>query len=355
MLPAGEPSGEMDDFPRRHLSFAHRRTWAILLAGGEGRRLSPLVEQLHADHRPKQYATIIGTRSMLQHTHARALRHAPADRIVAVITEGQERWALEQLPDLPPRNVLVQPQSLDTGPAVLLALAHILEQDSDADVLLLPSDHFIFPEPALTQPIAGAIAALGETGAEPIILLAARPTGPRQDMGWILPGEMVRRKPSLLLRVRRFVEKPPREAAESLYASGGLWNTFILAAGAGAMHRMIERHRPAAAAGVSRYMSLRRQGGRKRELDAAFERIEPFNLSTQVLQREAGALLAAPLSTVRWNDWGTPQGIQESLESLGWSHKFTARVSADELLSARARSSPAAPALAGQGLWEAPS
>ncbi|MEK6711003.1 MAG: sugar phosphate nucleotidyltransferase [Nitrospinota bacterium] len=305
----------------RPVPSAGGNTWAILLAGGEGKRLSGLVERIHPDHRPKQYATIIGTRSMLQHTYARALAHAAPGRVLAVITEGQERWALSQLPELPARNFLIQPRGLDTGPAVLFALAHILEREPDALALLLPCDHFIFPEPDLRRPIAEALAAIRETETGAAVLLAARPTGPRCDVGWILPGETVRKTPSLLKRVLCFIEKPPREVAESLLAEGALWNTFIMAGRARGLHRLIEKRRPEAAERMARYLALRREDAWRRELDQAYGKITPFNLSSQVLAREPEALLVAPLGAVEWNDWGTPEGIQETLASLGWSHR----------------------------------
>ena len=312
---------------------AEGRAWVILLAGGEGQRLSCLVGRLHADRRPKQFATIIGTRSMLQHTYGRALAHASPDRILAVITEGQERWALSQLPQLPTRNFLIQPRGLDTGPAVLLALAHLLERDPDATFLSLPTDHFIFPERELRRSVARAFSALQEAGEESVVLLAARPAGARSGVGWILPGAPVPRSPSPLHRVARFVEKPPLEAAEALLAEGALWNTFIMAGKARAMHRLIGKRYPGAAGEVSLYLALRREGAWKRELDRVFGRIEPFNLSTQVLEREADSLLMAPLGGVEWSDWGTPLGVWESLLSLGWRHKFSARSAAGNALS----------------------
>ena len=42
--------------------------WAIVLAGGEGVRLRPLVRQLCGDERPKQFAKIVGSKSLLGHT-----------------------------------------------------------------------------------------------------------------------------------------------------------------------------------------------------------------------------------------------------------------------------------------------
>jgi len=40
----------------------------IVLAGGEGLRLRPLTRRLYGDERPKQYAAVVGARSMLRQT-----------------------------------------------------------------------------------------------------------------------------------------------------------------------------------------------------------------------------------------------------------------------------------------------
>ena len=42
--------------------------WAIVLAGGQGIRLLPLVRELYGDERPKQFARIVGTKSLLRQT-----------------------------------------------------------------------------------------------------------------------------------------------------------------------------------------------------------------------------------------------------------------------------------------------
>lgn len=45
-----------------------RYLWSIILAGGNGERLRPMVQSWLGQPRPKQYCTFLGTRSMLEHT-----------------------------------------------------------------------------------------------------------------------------------------------------------------------------------------------------------------------------------------------------------------------------------------------
>jgi len=46
--------------------------WSIVLAGGEGERIRPCIQQWLGYSVQKQYCTFVGTRSMLQHTWDRA-------------------------------------------------------------------------------------------------------------------------------------------------------------------------------------------------------------------------------------------------------------------------------------------
>jgi mannose-1-phosphate guanylyltransferase len=42
--------------------------WAVVLAGGEGMRLRPLVRQVFGADRPKQYVRLLGPRTLLRQT-----------------------------------------------------------------------------------------------------------------------------------------------------------------------------------------------------------------------------------------------------------------------------------------------
>ena len=44
------------------------RLWSVILAGGEGQRMRALIQRWLGSHKPKQYCTFVGNRSMFQHT-----------------------------------------------------------------------------------------------------------------------------------------------------------------------------------------------------------------------------------------------------------------------------------------------
>src|SRR3989454_11877667 len=85
------------------------RVWSIILAGGDGERLRPLIQRWLGCHKPKQYCAFIGTRSMLQHTLDRADRlTAPVRRFMICAWEHRQE-ALLQLKGRPPGTVILQP------------------------------------------------------------------------------------------------------------------------------------------------------------------------------------------------------------------------------------------------------
>ena len=94
--------------------------------------------------------------------------------------------------------------------------------------MISPSDHFIFPEGRFLGEVAYAMRA-AEKLATRLLLLAARPTAPETDYGWIQPGDDLTRFGARPVRaVRAFLEKPEPALAELAYRSGALWNTFMM-------------------------------------------------------------------------------------------------------------------------------
>ncbi|MBE9010152.1 NTP transferase domain-containing protein, partial [Pseudanabaenaceae cyanobacterium LEGE 13415] len=88
----------------------------IILAGGKGERFWPLSRK----HRPKQFLCLDGSgRSLLQTTADRLLETAGGWNNLWVVTASHLADGVrEQLPELPPENILVEPEGRDTAPAV---------------------------------------------------------------------------------------------------------------------------------------------------------------------------------------------------------------------------------------------
>lgn len=93
-----------------------RRTWVVVLAGGDGERLRFFTERWLGRHVPKQYCTFVGTRSMLEHTLDRALQVSAPECIVTVMGRSHVGLPIPQHPALSKGRVVLQPANRDTAP-----------------------------------------------------------------------------------------------------------------------------------------------------------------------------------------------------------------------------------------------
>lgn len=200
-----------------------RRRWAIVLAGGEGMRLRPLVRRLFGDRRPKQYAPLVGPASLLRQTLDRVALLMPPERTVVVRQEQHIKYVAPELAESLTLNVLFQPADRGTGAGVLFPAQWISQRDREASVAVFPSDHFIKEDGVFMAHVAELMAFV-ERSPEWLVLMGVQPTEPEPEYGWIKPGEELGETTAgSISRVRRFREKPDAETAEASSAGTGLW------------------------------------------------------------------------------------------------------------------------------------
>jgi mannose-1-phosphate guanylyltransferase len=281
-----------------------RKTWAIVLAAGEGTRLRQLTGHPGGSI-PKQYCSLAGGRSLLQATLARAGRLAPRKRIVVVVAEEhREHWSV-QLAGLPPGNVVVQPVNRGTAAGLLLPLLAVLERAPAARVVFLPSDHHVGREDVLEASLRIALDALDEPDAG-VTLLGIHPDAPEPGYGWIVPA----RGPELLRRVACFVEKPEAPLAERLQAQGAVWNSFLMAGAGAAFLELYRRRVP----GLVERMEAAR--GDPDALRALYATLGTSDFSRELLQGSEPDLRLAVVPACGWTDLGTPERVAACLAAL---------------------------------------
>jgi hypothetical protein len=71
--------------------------WAIVLAGGDGVRLQPLTRRLYGEPRPKQFAALIGTRSLLRQTLDRVALSIPPQQTVVVTRRAHAHYTAREI------------------------------------------------------------------------------------------------------------------------------------------------------------------------------------------------------------------------------------------------------------------
>ncbi len=207
--------------------------YGVILAGGKGERLWPLSREAL----PKQFLEI-QKKSLLKHTYDRLIQLISPEKISIVTTQAQSALIEHHIPTV---NLIVEPFSKNTAPALLLSCLTIAQQDPQAVVLFCPADHYISDQDAFLKTLQQAIAQSHE--AQQITLIGIEPTYAATGYGYIefdvakamseqgLGTSSRRSFNEGGLPIIRFHEKPSAAVAQEYIELGNmLWNIGIFCA-----------------------------------------------------------------------------------------------------------------------------
>ena len=291
--------------------------WAVVLAGGEGVRLRPLVRRVCGDERPKQFVPLLGPRTLLRQTLDRVGLVTPPERTVVVGLESQGRYLAGEFAEGPGPHLLKQPADRGTAAAVLFAAEWIEARNPGATVVFLPSDHFIPEEGEFMERVA-EVARFVERQPEWMVLLGAEPTEPETEYGWIEPGESVGAAGAgPVYRIRRFQEKPSNEVAEGLFTKGCLWNTFVFVARASVVLAAGRECVPSMADRLARLSAFWGTEHERWAIRQAYALAPTANFSRSILEACSQPLAVVKMPGLTWCDLGSPGRVLKTMAGFG--------------------------------------
>jgi len=279
----------------------------VILCGGSGTRLWPLSRRSY----PKQFSRLMGEESLFQATVRRVQGEGFAPPLV--ITGEDFRFIVtEQVAAIEKaaRATLIEPQPRNTAPAILAAALWLAQDDPEALMLVVPSDHVIPDAEAFSEAVTAAAPA---ARAGTLVTFGVAPNRAETGYGYLRlsdGADAASRSPQPLAG---FVEKPGPEEASRMLAEGGyLWNAGIFLFSVKSLIAAFEAHAPdlveparAAVAGGRSDLGFTR-------LDAqAWAQMADISIDYAVMEK-ATNLAVMPLST-HWSDLGGWEAVwQES-------------------------------------------
>ncbi|BDG09589.1 mannose-1-phosphate guanylyltransferase [Anaeromyxobacter paludicola] len=283
------------------------KIFPVVMAGGSGTRFWPLSRKAW----PKQFLALAGERPLLAETVARLSPLARPEDTLVVLGPAHEKAARRMLPQVPRRNVLVEPCARNTAPCVGLAALHVRRRDPEGVLLMLPADHHV-ARPAKLRAAFAAAARLAARGR--IATIGVRPSRPETGYGYLEVGAPLPpakgRARAEGFAVRRFVEKPDLATAERYLAGGGyLWNSGVFAFRADVILDEIARRMPelsALLAGIDRDLGTRKE---KATLARLFPRCPATSIDYGVMERSDR--IAVVPADFGWSDVGSFAALPE--------------------------------------------
>src|ERR1041385_1926512 len=300
---------------------------ALVLAGGEGKRLRPFVHLLRGDFLPKQYVNFIGRRSMLEHTWDRAEKLVAPSSIFTVVNRSHLAFpdVERQIAQRSPGTVLVQPENKETATGIIFALLHIAKRCPNSLVTLLPSDHFILQEEELMRYLKCANQFVRRDPSR-IVLLGIEPDSDESEYGYIATGNRLRRGSNGPVQITSFVEKPDYRSAQRLARGGALWNTMIMVFNTNALFDLVRTVCPAIFSAMQPIYDAIGTPDEEAVTQEIYQDLLPINFSKEILEPLAhdfpSRLAAFPVRNVLWSDWGSATRVMEILRKIGYASRL---------------------------------
>ena len=291
------------------LALGRKDRWAVILAGGEGKRLRSYIHRIAGSECPKQYFPIVGTTTLLEQTLARvSLRLAPEQTLVVVNRAHQVFYSAisNTRPEL---ELLIQPHCLGTAPGILYALLVIAKRSPNASVAIFPSDHYVGDDDRFMQYVDSAFGATLRHPDTPIVLGVA-PFEAELGYGWIEPGTLISNgaEPPLL-RISGFWEKPPLHIARELFHRACLLNTFIIVGTVSSLIGTIASALPSTYAAMNVAQSALGHALQEVMIRAIYSRLARADFSQSVLAKHPDKFAVMSISDVEWSDLGVPERV----------------------------------------------
>lgn len=194
--------------------------YCVIMGGGIGSRFWPFSRKTM----PKQFLDFFGTgRSLLQQTFDRFNKIIPTENILIVTNAIYANLVKEQLPELDPKQILLEPARRNTAPCIAWASYHIRSLNPNANIVVAPSDHLILKEGEFLAAIEKGLDFVSKY--DKLLTLGIKPNRPETGYGYI---QIAEQEGDNFYKVKTFTEKPELELAKVFVESGEFyWNSGL--------------------------------------------------------------------------------------------------------------------------------
>lgn len=283
----------------------NKNYYAIIMAGGVGSRFWPV----STTEFPKQFHDMLGSgQTLIQKTYSRLSSLIPQENIFILTNANYNDIVLEQLPQIKPNQVLLEPAMRNTAPCIAYASWKIKKMNPEALMVVAPSDHWIENEKAFCDNLEKSFQFCEANNV--LMTLGITPTFPNTGFGYI---EYDKTDKNGIKKVHQFREKPNYETAKSfLHAGNFLWNAGIFIWSVKAVTEAFEKFQSQMSELFLQGYDAYNTNNERSFVEQNYAKAENISID-YALMENADNVYVLP-ATFDWNDLGTWGQLHEKLE-----------------------------------------
>ena len=272
------------------------------MAGGQGTRFWPW----STEKKPKQFLNIIGKDPLITQTFNRLKKFIKPENIYIVADRMYLGLITESIPGFDESNFLEEPCPRNTAPCLILSNIVLCRKDDNANVLVVPADHYI-PD---ADVFAGQMSdALEFADNRYIITSGIEPDSPHTGYGYI---KFMEKGSSIsgsteFFEVEGFKEKPEFKVAKNYLEEGNYcWNSGMFVYKLKHFKDFLEKY---ADYYFRKYVELEQQFDNKAEFEKVFSNIKPDSIDYALMEKAEEVLMFK--AKFKWSDVGAWSSVYE--------------------------------------------
>jgi mannose-1-phosphate guanylyltransferase len=279
--------------------------YAVIMAGGRGTRFWPRSRE----KKPKHLLDIVSKRTIIQETVDRIKPLFAPHNILVVTGKKHARTLIKQLPEIPVRNIIIEPEGKNTAACIGLAALHIQKKVPDDIMVILPSDQTIVDSRKFLEVISSAAkVAAQEDG---LFTIGIKPSSAQTGFGYIEQGNSFSCIANQeIFRVKSIREKPDLQQAEAFVQSGMFyWNSGMFVWKASTILKEIARFLPDLYSGLMKVKEVFGSPGEAATVRKVYKKLASVSIDYGIMEK-ANNVFMLP-GDFGWSDVGSWDALWE--------------------------------------------
>lgn len=285
---------------------------AVIFAGGVGTRMWPLSRK----NTPKQFEKIIGNKSTLQLAVERIKPVFGWENIFISTGSQYLKSVREQLPNIPPENVIGEPEMRDVAAAVGYLMAILAKTDPNGPVAILWSDH-LMKKVTTFRKILNIGCKYITSNKKAFLLIGQKPRFASQNLGWIEFGNVKQTIEGVKIHeFKSWHYRPKLKRAREYFENPNFaWNTGYFVVTPRFVLNQFRNHQPKMYKGLIKLQASFGTKSHQNYLMEIYPKFKKISFDDAILEKIKPHEAVVFSGDLGWSDIGAWEALKEVLQS----------------------------------------